>query len=60
MGDESKQAELERGNDDPLHAPRKPSTAESVDEVAADVAEMPKGSELDRRDPRGRDHGEES
>jgi hypothetical protein len=52
MGDETKRTELERGNDDPLHATRKPSTADSVAEQPAQVAEMPTLDELKRRDER--------
>lgn len=50
MGDESKRNELERGNYDPLHATRKPSTAIEVDEQPAPVAEMPTKEEIERRD----------
>lgn len=53
MGDESKRTEVKKGNTDPLHAPRKPSSAESVDPVPVDSAEMPTEAEIDRRDPRG-------
>ena len=49
MGDETKETLIEQGNVDPLHATRKPSTAESVDETPAQVAEMPTKDELDRR-----------
>ena len=52
MGDETKRSELERGNDDPLHATRKPSTADSVEERPAQGAEMPTLDELKRRDER--------
>src|SRR5207248_10448354 len=40
MGDETKETLIEQGNQDPLHATRKPSTAESVDERTPPVAEM--------------------
>lgn len=50
MGDESKLNELERGNDDPLHATRKPSTAEDVEEQPERVAEMPTKEEIERRE----------
>ena len=53
MGDETKRTEVERGNDDPLHAARKPSSAERVDERPADIAQMPTREEVERRDPRG-------
>ena len=49
MGDETKENELRHGNYDPLHATRKPSTAESVDERPAQVAEMPTADEVARR-----------
>jgi len=49
MGDETKETLIEQGNNDPLHATRKPSTAESVDERTPQVAEMPTKEELDRR-----------
>jgi hypothetical protein len=41
MGDETKETELEHGNYDPLHATRKPSTAERVEEKTPQGAEMP-------------------
>lgn len=47
MGDETKDTELEHGNYDPLHATRKPSTADAVEETTPQVAEMP----ADRRRP---------
>lgn len=47
MGDETKENELEHGNYDPLHATRKPSTAERVEEKTPQVAEMP----AERRHP---------
>jgi hypothetical protein len=47
MGDESKDNELKHGNYDPLHATRKPSTAEEVDEQPSDVAQMPKPGEIE-------------
>ena len=50
MGDETKRNELDHGNYDPLHATRKPSDAESVDEEPADVAQMPTREELARRE----------
>ena len=49
MGDETKETLIEQGNTDPLHATRKPSTAEAVDERVPQVAEMPTKEELDRR-----------
>jgi len=49
MGDETKETLIEQGNTDPLHATRKPSTAESVDERPPQVAEMPTAEELERR-----------
>jgi hypothetical protein len=55
MGDETKKTELDHGNYDPLHATRKPSTAESVDDDPADVAQMPTKEELARRDTQKRD-----
>ena len=54
MGDESKRNELTHGNKDPLHAPRKPSTAEHVDDRPAQVAEMPTAEEMKRRDDKQR------
>ncbi|HEX8152536.1 MAG TPA: hypothetical protein VF698_05395 [Thermoanaerobaculia bacterium] len=42
MGDETKRDELRRGNDDPLAAPRKPSTADAVERQPKDVAQMPR------------------
>jgi hypothetical protein len=55
MGDESKQTEFEHGNTDPLHATRKPSTAEHVDEQASELAQVPKSpDELPRNDDRDR------
>ena len=50
MGDESKANELEKGNYDPLHATRKPSTADAVEERPDPVAEMPTKEEIDRRE----------
>ena len=49
MGDETKETLIDQGNHDPLHATRKPSTAEAVDERTPQVAEMPTKEELDRR-----------
>ena len=49
MGDETKETLTEQGNTDPLHAARKPATAESVYERTPQVAEMPTKEELDRR-----------
>jgi hypothetical protein len=49
MGDETKENELRRGNYDPLHATRKPSTAEAVEEQPVQVAEMPTAEEVARR-----------
>jgi hypothetical protein len=49
MGDETKETLIDQGNTDPLHAARKPSTAESVEERTPQVAEMPTEEELDRR-----------
>ena len=54
MGDETKKNEIDHGNYDPLHATRKPSTAESVDEKPADTAQMPTKEELARRDSQRR------
>lgn len=54
MGDESKSNELKQGNDDPLHATRKPSTADAVEERPAQVAEMPTREEIERRDDQRR------
>lgn len=50
MGDESKSNEIEHGNYDPLHATRKPSTADEVEERPSQVAEMPTKEEIKRRD----------
>lgn len=49
MGDETKENELRQGNYDPLHATRKPSSAEAIDERPAPVAEMPTADEVARR-----------
>lgn len=49
MGEETKETLIRQGNDDPLHATRKPSTADSVDERPAQVAEMPTKEEIERR-----------
>ena len=47
MGDESRDNELEHGNYDPLHATRKPSTADSVDETPSELAQMPAAGETE-------------
>ena len=49
MGEETKETLIRQGNDDPLHATRKPSTADRVDERPAQVAEMPTKEEIERR-----------
>jgi len=49
VGEETKETLIRQGNDDPLHATRKPSTADSVDERPAQVAEMPTKEEIERR-----------
>jgi hypothetical protein len=49
MGDETKETLIDQGDDDPLHATRKPSTADEVDERTPGVAEMPTREELERR-----------
>ncbi|MBV8543643.1 MAG: hypothetical protein JO093_20325 [Acidobacteria bacterium] len=49
MGEETKETLIRQGNVDPLHATRKPSTADSVDEQPAQVAEMPAKEEIERR-----------
>jgi hypothetical protein len=49
VGDETKDTLIQQGNDDPLHAPRKPTTADAVDEQPAQVAEMPTAEEIERR-----------
>jgi hypothetical protein len=49
VGEETKETLIRQGNDDPLHATRKPSTADTVDERPAQVAEMPTKEEIDRR-----------
>lgn len=49
MGEETKETLIRQGNDDPLHATRKPTTADSVDERPAQVAEMPTEEEIERR-----------
>ncbi len=41
MGDETRDNELRHGNYDPLHATRKPSTAEEIEEEPDPVAQMP-------------------
>jgi hypothetical protein len=56
MGDETKETELEHGNYDPLHATRKPSTADAVDEETPQVAQMPTEEEIERRHPDGERH----
>ena len=50
MGDETKATEIEKGNTDPLRAPKKPSTAEAVEKTPSPVAEMPTQEEMDRRE----------
>jgi hypothetical protein len=45
MGDETKRTEIEKGNTDPLHAPRKPSTARDVEERPSDAAQMPRSED---------------
>ena len=49
MGEETKETLIRQGNDDPLHATRKPTTADAVDERPAQVAEMPTEEEIERR-----------
>jgi hypothetical protein len=49
VGEETKETLIRQGNDDPLHATRKPSTADTVDERPAQVAEMPTKEEIERR-----------
>jgi hypothetical protein len=49
VGEETKETLIRQGNDDPLHATRKPSTADAVDEQPAQVAEMPTKEEIERR-----------
>jgi hypothetical protein len=49
VGEETKETLIRQGNDDPLHATRKPSTADAVDERPAQVAEMPTEEEIERR-----------
>src|SRR5438270_13243989 len=50
VGEETKETLIRQGNDDPLHATRKPSTAHRVDVRPAQVAELPTKEEIDRRD----------
>lgn len=57
MGDETKETLLEQGNPDPLHAPRKPTTADSIDEVVPPAAQMPSPDEVKRRNHAGRGRG---
>ncbi len=58
MGDETKETLLDQGNPDPLHAPRKPTTADSIDEVVPPAAQMPSPAEVKRRkDHAGRGRG---
>ena len=45
LGDETRKTEIEHGNYDPLHATRKPSTADAVEEEPAEVAQMPETRE---------------
>ena len=45
MGDETRKNEVEKGSYDPLHATRKPSTADAVDEEPGEVAQMPETRE---------------
>lgn len=45
LGDETRKTEVEHGNYDPLHATRKPSTADAVDEESPEVAQMPETRE---------------
>jgi hypothetical protein len=49
VGEETKETLIRQGNVDPLHATRKPSTADSVDERPAQVAEMPAKEEIEQR-----------
>jgi hypothetical protein len=49
VGEETKETLIRQGNDDPLHATRKPSTADEVDDRPAQVAEMPTEEEIERR-----------
>jgi hypothetical protein len=51
LGEETKETLIRQGNDDPLHATRKPSTADSIDESPAQVAEMPTAEEIEQRHP---------
>jgi len=54
MGEESALNEYEKGNTDPLHAPRKNSTAERVDERPPEVAPVPRDDdELPHNDTTG-------
>ena len=45
LGDETRKNEVEKGNYDPLHATRKPSTADAVEEQPPEVAQMPETRE---------------
>ena len=45
LGDETRKTEVDHGNYDPLHATRKPSTADAVEEEAPEVAQMPETRE---------------
>jgi hypothetical protein len=49
VGEETKETLIRQGNEDPLHATRKPSTADTIDEKPAQVAEMPTKEEIERR-----------
>jgi hypothetical protein len=51
MGDETKRSEIEQGHEHQLNEPLKPSSAESIEEKPADVAEMPTAEEVKRKDP---------
>ncbi|MEO6260450.1 MAG: hypothetical protein ABIP63_08865 [Thermoanaerobaculia bacterium] len=55
MGDETKETLLGQGNPDPLHAPRKPTTADSIEEAVPPVAQMASTAEVEsRKDRAGR------
>ena len=49
MGDETKGTLIDQGNPDPLHATRKASTAQKVEEEPAQVAQMPSAAEVQNR-----------
>ena len=52
MGDETKETLIDQGKPNPLHATRKPSTAQKVEEEPAQVGQMPSAAEVQNRKDR--------